>query len=60
MAGGTRKRSRIPADGSAGGVDAPTPRRALVENEIFEQAARLFAERGFAETTAPMPTESCR
>lgn len=28
----------------------PTARRELVETEIFEQAARLFAERGFAGT----------
>jgi AcrR family transcriptional regulator len=28
----------------------PTARRELVENEIFEQAFRLFAERGFAGT----------
>lgn len=28
----------------------PTARRELVENEMFEQASRLFAERGFAGT----------
>jgi hypothetical protein len=28
----------------------PTARRELVENEMFKQASRLFAERGFAGT----------
>ena len=28
-----------------------TARRELVENEIYEQAIRLFAERGFAGTS---------
>ncbi len=30
---------------------APTARRELVENEIYEHAIRLFAERGFAGTS---------
>ena len=30
---------------------AGTPRRELVENEIYEHATRLFAERGFAGTS---------
>ncbi|MDQ4118888.1 MAG: TetR/AcrR family transcriptional regulator [Actinomycetota bacterium] len=45
--------------GESGGTDgaaarsgrAGTARRELVENELFEQATRLFAERGFAGTS---------
>ena len=33
------------------GPALPTARRSLVENEIYEHATRLFAERGFAGTT---------
>jgi AcrR family transcriptional regulator len=32
-------------------TDAPPARRGLVENEIYEHAARLFAQRGFAGTS---------
>ncbi|MGW0579490.1 TetR/AcrR family transcriptional regulator [Streptomyces sp. NPDC002920] len=34
----------------AGSGGRPTARRELVENQMFEQASRLFAERGFAGT----------
>ncbi|MEQ3551732.1 TetR/AcrR family transcriptional regulator [Pseudonocardia nematodicida] len=34
-----------------GGTRANTARRELVENEIYEHATRLFAERGFAGTS---------
>ena len=37
--------------GSAGGQRTGTARRELVENEIYEHAIRLFAERGFAGTS---------
>ncbi|QJY46082.1 TetR/AcrR family transcriptional regulator [Pseudonocardia broussonetiae] len=35
----------------SGRTGAPTHRRGLVENEIYEHATRLFAEKGFASTT---------
>ncbi|MEU6700723.1 TetR/AcrR family transcriptional regulator [Pseudonocardia sp. NPDC046786] len=35
----------------SGGARANTARRELVENEIYEHATRLFAERGFAGTS---------
>ncbi|MER5436948.1 helix-turn-helix domain-containing protein, partial [Streptomyces sp. NPDC002588] len=51
------KSARTTAGDSAPGSkakEAPggrsTSRRELVENEMFEQASRLFAERGFAGT----------
>jgi len=43
---GRRKRAEPAAGGRTG-----TARRELVENEMYEQAARLFAERGFAGTS---------
>ena len=39
-----------PANGRPAGVRGST-RRELVENEMYEHAARLFAERGFAGTS---------
>jgi AcrR family transcriptional regulator len=45
----TGRRSSKPK-ASGGAVKRPTARRELVENEIFEQASRLFAERGFSGT----------
>ncbi|WP_416979640.1 TetR/AcrR family transcriptional regulator [Streptomyces sp. T028] len=52
--GGTVKRAagRRPTKPKATGDTAkrPTARRELVENEIFEQASLLFAERGFSGT----------
>jgi AcrR family transcriptional regulator len=40
-----------PTEGTARTGRAGTARRELVENELFEQATRLFAERGFAGTS---------
>src|SRR2546425_4678982 len=41
-----------PSDRNGGKpAGASTARRELVENEIYEQAIRLFAERGFAGTS---------
>ncbi|MEH0421426.1 TetR/AcrR family transcriptional regulator [Streptomyces sp. B21-083] len=52
--GGTAKRAtgRRPAKPKAEADTGkrPTARRELVESEIFEQASRLFAERGFSGT----------
>jgi AcrR family transcriptional regulator len=42
--------SSSPAESRAGEGRA-NPRRALIEQEIYEQASRLFAERGFAGTS---------
>ena len=48
---------RTPARRKGGGEDAPKPgrattaRRELVENEMYEHATQLFAERGFAGTS---------
>lgn len=48
-----RKRTKPGAakDGSASDRQPSAARRALVENEIYEQATQLFAERGFAGTS---------
>lgn len=46
-AGGTRS---APSKPSTDPLSRSSARRELVENEIFEHAARLFAERGFAST----------
>ncbi|MFF5988558.1 TetR family transcriptional regulator [Prauserella flavalba] len=54
-----RKKAEAPAaradgNGERGGekpARATTARRELVENEMYEQATRLFAERGFAGTS---------
>lgn len=45
---GSAGRSRTKAGNSSSGTT--TARRELVENEMFEQASKLFAERGFAGT----------
>jgi AcrR family transcriptional regulator len=39
------------APARSGGEGARSPRRELIEAQIYEQAARLFAERGYAGTT---------
>jgi AcrR family transcriptional regulator len=39
------------ATSNAANTETPTARRELVENEIYEHAARLFAQRGFAGTS---------
>ncbi|MER5432425.1 TetR/AcrR family transcriptional regulator [Streptomyces sp. NPDC002588] len=42
----------VPGRGTKGNsAGRPSSRRELVENEMFEHASRLFAERGFAGTT---------
>ena len=52
---GSRRKAGAAAhpSGRTGGkpAGATTARRELVENEIYEQAIRLFAERGFAGTS---------
>ncbi len=53
-ADGTRRPKTSPAMTAEAGRDPGgrgTARRELVENEIYEQASRLFAERGFAGTS---------
>jgi len=46
------RRASRPAESAAAARDGkPTVRRDLVANEIYDQATRLFAERGFAGTT---------
>src|SRR5215468_7458321 len=46
-----RRASRPAESGTAAGNGKPTVRRDLVANEIYDQATRLFAERGFAGTS---------
>lgn len=45
----SRRGGRSGSNGATAGRS--TARRELVENEIYEQASRLFAERGYAATT---------
>lgn len=44
-------RRKKPAEPARSGNGSSNARRDLVENEIFEQATRLFGERGFAGTS---------
>jgi AcrR family transcriptional regulator len=47
----SRRSRRVEATTGARTPSRTTARRELVENEIYEQASRLFAERGFAGTS---------
>lgn len=49
--GAARSGGTARSGGSAPSGRSGTARRELVENELFEQATRLFAERGFAGTS---------
>lgn len=48
---GTRARQAAGADGAGNSAPRTNSRRELVEDQIFAEAARLFAERGFAGTS---------